>query len=581
MEKELVEIFEIRERLIKKEQEVNETIAQSKLVLSLVSNQLLVGDGFNQLEHLLASGEDETKRNIEADGKTSAIALVPVVDSKISQETSPLCEGENSPFPPPLYEQIADLTIKHSKDSLTRKQLSLEEGLRKIKSQQRETVGDESDLMSLENLIEENREVLAGYQAEKATLIESRVALNEELEGLGSKYCEMNAAVNGQSTEDSNLILRSLRKHPSQLDSPSPLLQKYVGILNSLTRTDSEMSSLCLRAEELEIESATRNERVAELKEKLKCQRESNEQFLAQEAEWSREMKECESQIHKFDVTVRGDLIAAMRWAQVESDGLYLPSASTAPVMLLLFQLYCRQQIPFAPLKKSQLGDVITASRLKRYGCLLNGLREAGYGVADLHEAGFTLGEIYRTGFSVLEMRDFGVSAEDMMSLGVPLPDLRIGGYSLQEVRRAGYSLQDIHAAQYSLQDMRDSGVSASEVLAVRPTTTSRRRSSNQFSFGGGTPPRAYSALQLSQVGYSLKELREGGVLAQELKGLRHPAHELREIGYSANELNQAGYPIHEIQAAGYSPQELSDLLTPFGWQAAPVFASAPFGRPN
>jgi hypothetical protein len=69
------------------------------------------------------------------------------------------------------------------------------------------------------------------------------------------------------------------------------------------------------------------------------------------------------------DATAREDLIAAMRWAQLESGGLYQPTVSSAPLVLLLFQQYCRQQVSCRPLTKATMGELMTVDRLRRCGC--------------------------------------------------------------------------------------------------------------------------------------------------------------------------------------------------------------------
>jgi hypothetical protein len=46
-----------------------------------------------------------------------------------------------------------------------------------------------------------------------------------------------------------------------------------------------------------------------------------------------------------------------MKWGKKMTRELYEPHASTAPLMLLLFQQYCRLQVPLNQFNGSEIGD--------------------------------------------------------------------------------------------------------------------------------------------------------------------------------------------------------------------------------
>jgi hypothetical protein len=109
LEQHLVEIGELRERLMKKEQEVNETLLQSKTVLSLLAKEFLAGSrGISPLllETLSEHGEGEMK-TVELEPRPEQrgcddrldpplLALLALADSKISEMGS-----LSPPVPPP------------------------------------------------------------------------------------------------------------------------------------------------------------------------------------------------------------------------------------------------------------------------------------------------------------------------------------------------------------------------------------------------------------------------------------------------------------------------------------------------
>jgi hypothetical protein len=138
---------------------------------------------------------------------------------------------------------------------------------------------------------------------------------------------------------------------------------------------------------------------VDEVREELRCTREETGPLLVHEAEkMMAEQEACEAEARVLDGRV-ADLLAAMRWGQSETGGLYRPSVCTAPVMMLLFEQYCRQHVSFKRLKKGEMSECVTAAWLRHCGCTGGGLREAGYDAAEAREGGYTLLELTAAGY--------------------------------------------------------------------------------------------------------------------------------------------------------------------------------------
>jgi biotin operon repressor len=474
LEQHLVEIGELRERLTKKEQEVNETLCQSKTVLSWLAKELLVGSsGISplHLETLSESGEGEMKtaeleprpKRRRGDDRLDPPLLV-LADSKISEMGSLSRPAPPSSSSLSLSQEmdertVADLLLKQSRDSLSVRQRAIEAALAKTKR-------------------EEER-------------------------------------VSGEIVErDAGLLERSL-------------------------------------------------EETKEMVEKLRGHRESLPLLASDEEKFNRELQECESEIHRLDSTVRADLVAAMEWARRESGGLYRPSVCSAPVMLLLFQQFCRQHVSFKAKKK---GEAVTVDRLRRVGCSAFGVKKAGYDAGEARAGGFTVRElgdlmgsggysseeIGRAGYSLKEMRDGGFAV--LMKLGCTFAQLRQAGFTTKDLGSAvcNSSYPKLLAAGYSLQELRAGGITCSSLKSL-----------------------GYTLAQLIEMGFTAKDLRVGGAYSvteilgagslQDLRDAAIPAWEWKRSNYTVSQLRQAGFtlrkigqiPEKEALEAGYSLQEI------------------------
>jgi ribosomal protein L13E len=571
--------------MIKEEYDSND----EAVVLFSVAKQLLREDvkGFDvALVGLHGGNEGEEEMKIEPHFKSGAD----------SPDWDPLTDEKRTTT-------IADLVVTQLRDAATTNLTSVKERF-SIAQLERDRVREE--MRELVNAVQS----CEGVEDEREALVELRCDLEKQLETLEIEFCDCNS---DQSAEESRLILQSLRDdHSSSYTSSSsccfsPLLQKYVEVASELAKCVLEMKG-----------TEHRNREVLDLREKLRGLGESLVWQEMQAKKLMDEMKECESQCERLQ-TMTGDLVAAMKWGQLESGGLYQPSVSSAPVVLLLFQQYCRQRISFhrSP-KKAGLCDFMTADRLRRCGCSAIDLKLAGYAggelraggfsamelkfgtysVSEIHEAGYTLDEMREIGisagelkpiFSLSKLKALGYSVGELMSgehfAAYSVQELVEGGSSVHEMRESevpasklrgvftafqlkeagfcagqllsgGYPVKEIHGAGYSLEEMKDLDIPLSAWKANYLTIPQLR----YLGFSASKlESEGYSPLAIRQGGYSLQEMRDSGISSAKMKTLGCLAPELKEVGYSAGDLSRGGYTTEEVLEAGYSLQEMKD----------------------
>jgi hypothetical protein len=603
MEQHWSEVCEMRVRLEQKEQEMSKTISDSKNMLKMLAHEIL-GDTF------VTSGDAKTRsgkgtnpkdpkrkrkraREDDDDDDLSSIALMLLADSKIANVNTPpqtpfsttgTTIAETLPVP-----MVADLTMKESKDSLMRRRSYVEDALEKTKADQdrvcQEIAECERNVKLLEGAMEERRQLISDCEVDKGLLDERRSNLRKEFEDLGSKYCEMNEALLGQSFEESRAFLESIRvagDPSSAVNTRSPLLQKYLGVWNEMKQTEEEMEKLLTRVTELGAEDDVARRQVLEL----------NGDLCVTEEELMREAKDCECEIHRLDMSVRDDLMAALRWGVRESGGLYQPSVSTAPLVLLLFQQYCRQQVGSRALSREKLDEGVTLDRLRRYGCCVwgEGLKRAGYTASEVRSAGFSLKELQLSSTAdVKELHAAGCSLQEFKDAGTPVVFLRGAGFLFLELIRAGYSLAEsfpyskkqlMQQLGYSLQELKDGGVPVGLLYSVKQMKE-LGFSLQEMKDGGVSPGDlkylGYSLAQLKQVGYSCgdlwqiclsreeigsifspMELQQGGLTVSQFRSRGFPLSELKQLGFLAGDLRCGGYSLQEI-FADYSLQEMRE----------------------
>jgi hypothetical protein len=425
----------------------------------------------------IGSREGESKMELQSEGeeKETKIYFKGDTDSSIAKILQdPIKRGEME------ESMIADLTMKSLRETLTERKNSFEKALKKTSSMHdclfREIRLAENSLRELGLVIKKKRQKFRDCEMKRRILSNKASPLERELEGIGEKFCVMNEELNGIPPEESISLLQSLKSNQSN-DSNlkhvrSPLIQKYLGVANELRMIATEIADLDLQMSGLDAEDQCRQEddvreklrcegdetnplfeeadetqekesralisfegdvearmsglgiddecrQVDLVREKLRYDRDVKRWILVEErVKLSRELHECVSE-EKVLNTLAEDVKAAMKWAQSETHGLYQPNVATAPVMLLLFQQYCRQQISSTATGAQQrlhLSGFVTVDRLRRW-CRAS--------TQELCLVGFSLHEIRLAGISCLELR----------SLGIYTPtELHVAGYDLVEV---------------------------------------------------------------------------------------------------------------------------------------------------
>jgi ribosomal protein L13E len=629
MEQHWNEVREMRERLEQKERLMSKTICESKSVLKMLAHEILESDAkvvmvrndkgrkspkaaMDSKPNMLPGGDcqevdvdhsnDQKSQWKSESDNLSPDAMMLLVDPKITHIASP--NASPSPIrttPTSIAESItmvADEVMRESKDSSARRRDVIDSALKRAKADQdricQEIVDGERELRLLESAMEERRQLIEDCEVEKGLLDEKRMALEKELEDLGSKFCEMNEALLGQSLEESRVFLQSIReetevdpkKSPSvSVASRSPLLQKYVGVWNELKQSEGEMSGLVTRLVDLGAEDAVTRGQVCELREKLAHNRELNGDLLVSEEELLREAKECEGESHRLDFDVqahRDDLLAAMRWGVSESGGLYRPTVSTAALVLLLFQQHCRQQVGFKPLSREELGENVTLGRLRRCGCVWSGLKRAGFTASEVRLAGLRLKDLQISDREAKEFHEAGYSLQEMKGGGISASALISFGYTASQLRQAGFTPRELLSSQpsaafnelgYSLQEMKDDGVSVAILKSLGFSASQLNAAGYSLEeLISGHYPRA----DLEHLGYTLQEMKQTGISAASLNRIGYTVSQLKEVGFRLADLrNLSNINRTEIANAGYSLQEMREagvsaaLLKPLGYSAA------------
>jgi ribosomal protein L13E len=545
------EIFELKARMLEKEQELEAAIAQSKVVMNFVAEsspesirELMRGadendngvGGINSTD-----GEDNTATSpvhddmptnlqlkMYAQGDdTTAIGQIWRNDLRFSQMSSPSTNET----------EVAYLTIKSQRDALTMRQYSIEE--------------------KLEEVIQDRRHIFEGCESARGELLKTRQTLEMELQEVAQEYCKMNKAVTVLSDEESNAILQSLRDDPDQSETSSPprppLLQKYVRVARELDQNNSQMVHLNSQMSDLRVEDQFGV--LEEVKEKLRCSRELTPLPVEEAENIAREMTECDSEQRDLEASVR-DLVAAMKWAKVATRGLYEPNPLTAPVMLLVFQQFCRLQIPSNQMTcMSEIGDhqsesSTTIDRLRSENAF--GLNLAGYVATAAREVGYGVKELKREGYSPKEIQDAGFSLQDMKAGGITTSELKVLGYKAPQMKQvcnakelllAGFSTEEIKEANYSVKQMRTYGITPSEFKTMEYTASELRE--------------VCSVKELIDVEFSIEEIHRAGYTLREMKAGNIPSTNLRALGFSAIQLWQVGYSVEEVIVAGYSMEEI------------------------
>mmetsp|Transcript_16112 Transcript_16112/g.16244 ORF Transcript_16112/g.16244 Transcript_16112/m.16244 type:complete len:598 (-) Transcript_16112:40-1833(-) len=187
-----------------------------------------------------------------------------------------------------------------------------------------------------------------------------------------------------------------------------------------------------------------------------------------------------------------------------------------------------------------------TVEEMKRADIAVEYLRKAGFSLVELLGGDYLIKDVLRAGFTVKEMIDAQVDPKQLYSAGASVIDLHSAGCTLEELDEAGCTLKDIisvgyslvevidRIGHYSLLEMYQAGISAEEVKSLKKYTARDMKEAG------------YSYVELA-IGFTIKELREGGFTIAEM-----------QIGrFSLKELKAAGYPVPELKAGGYTPIQM------------------------
>jgi hypothetical protein len=523
LEQSLSEIGELKIQVLKKERELEEAIAQNKAALEKVFGSS--PEDFQELLKGKVNGNMMTSPNDRKEFGKNGEMVPSSFEGRLTtdEECTPKVyfqKDTNSPLAimlaRPMDEtMVADLLIKPKRDELIKQNILIHEELEKNNIEQnrvlREIAEGERVTKELERGISARKKLFHDFGSERPNLIARKRSLETELNHVGAQYCEMNQAVTGISPEESNTILQSIRDDLSSTQSTdaarSPLLQKFVGVLNELNLIITETTQIDLRITEITSGLQQQSRQLEALNEILKSNKQTAPLLARDNVKIMNSLNKWESRSSALESTGR-DLIVAMKWGKWASRGLYEPNVSTAPLILLLFRQYCRQQVPFERLKKQNTtgvppeivflrppGAIVAGMNLSEYVAIA--AKEIGYNGEDLRAAGYSTNEICASCILC-------VPYEEGNPLRYSASQLKQVGYRAGELKRGGYSIEEIH-----------------------------------------------------RLGYSLEEMKESGVSPEELRSLRYTANQMKQAGYSPSELKRGGYSDKEIRAAGYNSFQL------------------------
>jgi biotin operon repressor len=521
LEQGLSEICELKEKVFKKERELEKAIAQNKAALEEFGRSQ---KGFNDLVKRNQSADQtilDEREDIQTNEKNRALGLQDIdlketCDSDIVRSlrahltSSQLLIDET---------MTADQMIQSWSETLRSREGLLQESLKKIKSEQdrlsQEITEGQRTFSELEQAIKERKQQFQDCEAENVALREQKHTLETELDSIGQSYCDLN--------ED--------------LTERSPVLLKYLGLVNQLSKNAAAMGEMDSKMTKLICQNQFQI--LDETREKLQSNQESIALLFEEEEKFLKESRDSQSDLRILE-TGR-DLIVAMRWGKWASRGLYQPNASTAPLMLLLFEQYCRQQVPFKQINVDQIADAMKMRDFSRSTCpgSGNGISQFKWATAELNIAKYVAAAAREVGYTAGELRCGGCPIEEICRAGYSLQEMKDSHFTVEEIRSGGWSVHEICSVGYSLKEMKSAGISAGDLRAL-----------------------GYSVMQLKEVCYLVEELRSGGYSLEEIQkaGYSVPkmrragvlANELRQLGYTARRLKQVGYTFEELRSAGY-----------------------------
>jgi ribosomal protein L13E len=192
-------------------------------------------------------------------------------------------------------------------------------------------------------------------------------------------------------------------------------------------------------------------------------------------------------------------------------------------------------------------------------------LREAGYELMALIGANYNAEELVEAGFTVKEIKEAGTSLVQLKAAGTAMATLKDTGYTVERLKQQGYTANELASQTRGRVDLTHLGPSCAAkevpwpcgIVEIEGYTVKELR-------GGGVTA---AELRKAKVFFKLEEwkdaswptnsLREGGYTAVEMRTCGYRAKELHKHGYTVIDLVEGGYPIAELRAIGATAGEL------------------------
>ena len=148
---------------------------------------------------------------------------------------------------------------------------------------------------------------------------------------------------------------------------------------------------------------------------------------------------------------------------------------------------------------------------------------------------------------SIEVLRGVGFRADELHNGGITLASLKAGEFTVSELKAdLRVKVATLKDLGYSIQEMREGAVTAEELRPFGYSAKAMRE---------GT----FLAPELKAAGYALSEMQEAGYSAADLKTAEFTATQLRKVGYKAVHCRKADYRAQDMRIAKYTAVEMRD----------------------